>query len=82
MADQYKPTLVELETRVDQLQRGQCEVLQEALSRAARGEFKAITVVGVYPDGSVYTHVAGSDCAPALLGALTIAQRRVMDDLR
>jgi hypothetical protein len=69
----------QLTTRQTEVQDSVVELLENALEVAKRGELVGVTVVGVMPDGAAFTASSSSYALPAMIGALVVAQHRLLE---
>jgi hypothetical protein len=54
------------------------DLLTEWLGKARNGEFAALGMVGIHPDGTALIVAPKNDNAPALIGALSLLQFEIM----
>lgn len=62
----------------EQVQLDTVKMLKDWLEQAERGEFVGVAICGVVRSGEVQTNVADHNNHPALVGAVTILQGRLL----
>lgn len=72
---QFKPRASEWD---QQVQADTIFMLESWLSEAKEGKYVAVAICGVMRSGEVETNVAHRDLHPALVGAVTILQTRLL----
>lgn len=71
--------VVELETRPIVVHKSVVDTLEVALEMAKKGQIKAVAVAYVFDDFSTGHAWSASECAPTLIGAMSIATRRIIE---
>jgi hypothetical protein len=75
-------SVVELKTRASRINAEAISLLKDHLAKAEAGEIEAVALASVLSDGSCLTTSSANDHFQALLGAISILQHRMIDEVR